>query len=771
MFLISFASVAVAVKEAGNQASIILQIDSLNKLAANAFEKEPEFTRIYATRACTMASSIAYIGGEVEALDLLAKYYHRKLNYTRIIESYFRILDLYEDNQDIDNLVIWYARISNFFISVKDFDLAKKYLDIMMRYVQKSRNPSIWGQAYINQSRYYASVREYDRAMRTVYLSIVLFNQNNEIPLLSNAYKYIGDALNEKKMFYRAECAYRIAITFARKDSNLAEIAVLFTRIAQLYNVLNNNEQNLKYNLLAMKIREQTGPSKLISSSCLNVGEAYWLLGRKDSARIYLRKSLNIAENTRDTTQLEVIFSTLANFAKTEAKYADAIKYYMARVACKDKLSHEKNQAEILILEVKRSIRATEAQNEIIKREILIQKLQIRNRRIQIFLFEAAIILMLAIMLFIDAITRKNRKRNDELKELNHRLKLEISTRIEAEGRLKRSEELHRFLAENTVDVISLLDPGMKRLYISPSCEKFYGYNATEIMQMDSHLDLVEPSFHVMINQRILEMFRSKHPTRYVYKVVRKDGSTCWAEANINPILHPETKDVSNLITVVRDISERMTHEQKLTENARQKEYLLHEIHNRVKNNFAILISLMNMQRGQSVDSDLSGSLTDLQLRVRTMSLVHEQLYQTQEISLIPFDIYLDRLAQIISGSFKNNRIQLRTEIHPCQVPIEMALPLGLMINELITNAYKYAFPGERTGTIWVRLVAESKEHFSISISDDGIGLPHDFKMNSTQTTGSQIVGILIEQIEASLEVSGNDGACFLISFSTAQEK
>lgn len=175
------------------------------------------------------------------------------------------------------------------------------------------------------------------------------------------------------------------------------------------------------------------------------------------------------------------------------------------------------------------------------------------------------------------------------------------------------------------------------------------------------------------------------------------------------------------------------------------------------------------MQRDQSSSSELGNSLTDLKLRVRTMSLVHEQLYQTQEISSIPFDIYLQHLAQIISSSFNNSRIRLLTEILPCKVVIEMALPLGLIINELITNAFKYAFPGDRTGNIWVRLLPENEEKFCVYICDDGIGLPEDFTMKSSQSMGSQIVGILVEQIEATLEVSGNGGASFRILFSTKQ--
>ncbi|MCX6304732.1 MAG: PAS domain S-box protein [Bacteroidetes bacterium] len=748
-----------------------LVADSLNNFAEIFMENYPEISKYYSENAFFLSSQINYIKGEVDALSSLSKYYLTRDDYIKTLEMYFKIIDISEHNHDIDNLVYGYSLVAQFFRLIKDYDLSEKYLVLLDKAAHKSLNTKIQAQGFLSYAQYYLAKSEYDLAIRNLYLCIPYFRKGCNPCSEGGVYKFLGDAYLQKKMYSQSEYNYRMAVDIFTKMPNPTELAILYTRIAHIHQVLNNNELNLKFNLAALRIRQQIGHSKLISSSFLNVGEAYWLLGRKDSASFYLKKSLQLAERIKDTYQLEVIYSQLSIFAKAENRYADALEYYKICMEHKTRLNLDRNRLEILTLEANRTIRAGEMQNDLLNQEILFQDLQIKNRRIQIFLYEVAFLIMLSLILFVDTLARRNRNRKNELKELNTRLTQEIDIRIEAEGRLNRSEELHRFLAENTVDVISLMDANMQRLYISPSCEKFYGYTAREILQMRSPLDLIEPTYHVTVNQHLLEMLRSKSSTRYIYKVLRKDGSTFWAEANINPIMNHATHDVKNLITVVRDISERMKHEEELSENSRQKEYLLREIHNRVKNNFAILVSLMNMQRDQSANPELSSSLTDLQLRVRTMSLVHEQLYQTQEISTIPFDNYLHHLALIISTSFNNNRIQLQTEIHPCNVAIEMALPLGLIINELITNAYKYAFPGDRTGKIWVRLLPENEDKFCISISDDGVGLPPDFTMNTTQSMGSQIVGILVEQIEAILEVSSNEGACFRILFSTAQEK
>ena len=584
------------------------------------------------------------------------------------------------------------------------------------------------------------------------------------------AYKFLGDAYIQTNQYYKADYSYRMAISCYAVGPNTTNIAIIYTRIAHIYQSLNDNAKNLEYNLKAMHLREKVGQVGLIASSYLNVGEAYWLLGRKDSANFFLGKALSLAKQLNHTYLLEAIYSQLSDFANEEKRYKDALSYYSTCIEYRNLMRDKQTRSEIAILVANRSIRTSEAQNDLIRQENLIQDLQIRNRRIQTFLFEVAFLILVSLILFIDTLARNNRKRKNELKVLNDRLQQEINERIEAERRLNRSEVLHRFLAENTVDVISLLDAGLRRVYISPSCEKLFGYSQDEILQMGSLLNMVHPDYHTAVNQKLLEMYSTKNTVRYVYKAVRKDGTDFWAEENINPVLHPVTGEVKDLITVARDISERVQYEEELAENARQKEYLLREIHNRVKNNFTILTSLMNMQRELAQDSELNRSLTDLQLRVRTMSLVHEKLYQTQEISSIPFDNYLQHLAMIISSSFNNDRIRLQMDIRPCQLAIDMALPMGLIINELITNVYKYAFPGNKIGNLWINLLPEEHGMYSISIRDDGIGLPEDFTLKTTQSMGTQIVGILIQQVEARLEVTSNGGACFRILFSPKQE-
>ncbi len=746
------------------------QADSLNQLAARSLESNLDTAKVFADRALTRAVQVHYLQGQMEAHTTLSKIYLQKEDYLKMLDQYFQMIDLYPAT-DIPNQIRGYDRVTQFFFQIiKDHRLAEKYIGIMVRLSRQTTDPASRGQVYLCQAKYSLARNLCDSAILYGFLALPWYHRAQDRNLEIGGYKLLGDAFVQKKLYTQADLNYRQALILAGEAGNMAEIAILYTRIAHINQVMGNYPLTLKYNLAALRIRRKTGPPKLVSSSLLNVGEAYWLMGRKDSARYYLEQSLRLAEQIKSTDQLETVYTQLANFAREEHRYEDALKYFRTCYDYRTKMHYDRNRSEIRILDANRAIRTSEGQNELLQQETILQELDIRNRRIQILLFEVALLIMLSLILFTNTITRKNRKRKNELKELNDRLTKEIATRAEAESRLKQSEELHRFLAENSADVISLFDAQLKRLYISPSCEKFYGYTTEEMRGM-AILELVEPPCKGTLTRQIGEMLIHKKSIKTICKVRRKDGFSFWAEIVYNPVSDPSTHEVKNVIAIVRDISDRIKYEEELSENSRQKEYLLREIHNRVKNNFAILVSLMNMQCDQSSNDELKDSLTELQLRVRTMSLVHEQLYQTQEISSIPFDSYLRHLTLIISSSFNNKRVTLCTETSPCNVSIEMALPLGLIINELITNAYKYAFPGERTGDIWVRLYPDEGEKFCISISDNGIGLPHDFATRPSQSMGTQIVQILVEQIEASLHVSNNSGACFRIRFIPIQSK
>jgi two-component sensor histidine kinase len=148
------------------------------------------------------------------------------------------------------------------------------------------------------------------------------------------------------------------------------------------------------------------------------------------------------------------------------------------------------------------------------------------------------------------------------------------------------------------------------------------------------------------------------------------------------------------------------------------------------------------------------------------MALIHEHLYRSENLDRIPLAAYLQSLATIISGTFSGRHVNLVTSLEATDVSIETALPLGLIANELLTNAFKYAFPHHQDGEIQVHLRKENASEFSLLIKDNGVGLPDSFSLDSEKSLGMFIVRLLVEQIDGHIEISRRNGTAFTIRFS-----
>jgi len=203
-------------------------------------------------------------------------------------------------------------------------------------------------------------------------------------------------------------------------------------------------------------------------------------------------------------------------------------------------------------------------------------------------------------------------------------------------------------------------------------------------------------------------------------KELRLGGRVIHAEFTLVPIF--KDGEVAKVILMIRDRSKEYEIEELKRRSAEQKEVLLREIHHRVKNNLAIVISLLNFHLRANPGEELTRLITDIQLRIRSMALIHEHLYRSESLDRIPLASYAESLASMIMTAFSGHRIRLVPELEPIDVSIETALPIGLIINELLTNAFKYAYPSG-VGEIRVKLLRQGDGMAQVSVEDDGVGL------------------------------------------------
>jgi PAS domain S-box-containing protein len=219
---------------------------------------------------------------------------------------------------------------------------------------------------------------------------------------------------------------------------------------------------------------------------------------------------------------------------------------------------------------------------------------------------------------------------------------------------------------------------------------------------------------------------------------------------------------------VIRDITEKKGTENELLQSLKEKEILLKEVHHRVKNNLQVISSILNLQSSYVRDENTLQILRESQNRIKSMSFIHESLYQTKMFSSVNFSEYIYDLSKNLVHSYQvyGELVELEFRLGDILLNLDQSIPCGLIVNEIVSNALKYAFPGGRKGRIRIALMEEGNR-VTLSVEDNGVGLPEGFDLENTETLGVQLVSTLVEQIDGkmTLKSTPGKGTEYLITF------
>ncbi len=356
---------------------------------------------------------------------------------------------------------------------------------------------------------------------------------------------------------------------------------------------------------------------------------------------------------------------------------------------------------------------------------------------------------------------QKVKERTQELEDINLALKDEIIERIGAQKKLQDSESRYRLLAENVSDVVWLMNMNFRWLYISPSIFNLLGYSPAEAKTKKME-DLLTLSSNEQIQNLIKEdLLLSKDLMRsrvFEFECLRKDGTTVWVETKTN-VIYNEQGQPFRIMGVTRDISQSKKSMSKLVESLEEKEVLLKEIHHRVKNNLQIISSLLNLQALKLQNDSSVDIFRESQSRIKSMALIHEKLYQSEDLSKIDFCEYVNNLCRELLNSYKINvgLISVIIDIKNIFLDIDTAIPCGLIINELVSNILKYAFQEGQKGQIIIQLLTDSTEEKLLVVSDNGRGFAEKIDLDKVSSLGIQLVKNLTRQLGGTCEFANNN--------------
>jgi two-component sensor histidine kinase len=218
--------------------------------------------------------------------------------------------------------------------------------------------------------------------------------------------------------------------------------------------------------------------------------------------------------------------------------------------------------------------------------------------------------------------------------------------------------------------------------------------------------------------------------------------------------------------SIIRDVSERKKTENKLQKSLNEKEMLLKEIHHRVKNNLMIISSLLNLQSRYIKDEESKTIFKESQNRTKSMALIHERLYQSADLKRIDFGDYIHTLANDLYHTYvlDTSLIKLNVDVDDVMLNINTSIPLGLIVNELVTNSLEHAFPPGKSGEINIKFHS-SDDKYLLEVKDNGIGFPKDIDYKNTDSLGLRLVVSLTEQIDGKIEFNNTSGTSFKIIF------
>jgi len=322
---------------------------------------------------------------------------------------------------------------------------------------------------------------------------------------------------------------------------------------------------------------------------------------------------------------------------------------------------------------------------------------------------------------------------------------------------------------ERSGEAILITDEQAKIEYVNPAFEKLYGYPATTVLGKNPRFlksGQMSPDVYTRFWETVLkkEVFAGEFVNRI------RDGSFITVEAAVNPILNQAGKIIGYL-GIQRDISERKQTARQLQSSLAEKETLLRELYHRVKNNLNIVASMVGLQASMISDSAHTKAFEDMRERVLAMARMHEVLFKAGSSLQIDLSDFIRSLTIQLSRAYERDNVSFVQEIESVELDADAAIPCGMIINELISNALKYAFPENQQGTITVRMKNMEGGFVVLSVVDDGIGFHPESSPARSDSLGMTIVSALVEQLSGTMTIASEHGTSFTLVFPVRREE
>jgi PAS domain S-box-containing protein len=346
----------------------------------------------------------------------------------------------------------------------------------------------------------------------------------------------------------------------------------------------------------------------------------------------------------------------------------------------------------------------------------------------------------------------------------------------ELQKSLLANEKLLDHITQTVPEIIYIHDvDNKKNIFVNRAYEERFGFTKNEIHSMGAsflknvvHHEDIES---LVQHQNALREMKQGSVSSLEYRMKDKEGKWHWLLSRDTPYNQDESNSAFHILGCATDITELKNTQNSLQTSLNENTVLLREVHHRVKNNLAIISSFLSLQTMHTENNDVIQMLSESRNRIQSMALVHEELYNSESLSDIKIEKYLQNIIKHILSSFglKDLNLKVDYDISVKHLNMDSSIPMGLILNELITNSVKYAFANLKEGYIHIKLYKD-KQDTILKYSDNGVGLPEGFDVNTPDTLGFKIVSALVVQLKGTMSYESKNGLAFTIVFNKNME-
>jgi two-component sensor histidine kinase len=605
----------------------------------------------------------------------------------------------------------------------------------------------------------YNDEKELNERIRLMETALSYYQQTNNTERIGTCHYVLGDLYQVHDEYPKALQHLRQALS-AYDSAKYARVQGVYTLMGNIYVGQGDFRQALNYGLLALKTAENVGDTSLQLCQINNgIGRTFVRLNERQKATTYFNQALKIGEKYKDTGAVYVVAANMANNWASLGNAHECLRILTSIAAKYGKPIDPTvafNMARGYITSyslLKQYDKAESYCNELL--HMLDQKEMGIFTPIEVYAVVSKFYISsgqysLAAK-YLDKHKKLSEQKNDfSLMAANHQLWFMLDT----------AQDNYSAAVDHLLNYNRLNDSLFNETKIKQIAELQIQYETEK-----KEKDILVKNQNIQILTKQDELQKSKLQKEAITRNI--SFAVAGLLAIILTLLYSRYKlkqrTNKKLELQQQEIAKKNLSLQHLLN---EKDWLVKEIHHRVKNNLQIVMSLLNSQSAY-IDNDAAlTAIHDSQHRVHAMSLIHQKLYNSENVSAIDISFYVRELVSYLADSFNTGqRIRFEYNIESLQMDVSQAVPLGLILNEAITNSIKYAFPSERSGVIAISLTTTFPNHCLLHISDDGIGIPPQFANKRPGSLGMSLMMGLTEDLDGKFSIENNNGTTIKISF------